>query len=215
MLHWDADAIVLSGADSRDDKIIRLLLETDELVPAVVRFARRPGKSSKGPRIQPLSSVHVMLRGKDSDELALLETVHVESAHAVLKGDLVRFALASTMAEVVLQLVPDWGQEPGVHALLLKALQHLDDPNARVGEELLTLFELRTLDLAGILPPLESLAELPASVREALLAWRAGSWKALPQAEVRAASRVLEQALVSASGRPLVSRAFLDQVLGM
>lgn len=215
MLRWDADAIVLSGADSRDDKIIRLLMETDEVIPAVVRFARRPGKSSKGPMIQPLSSVHVTLRGKDSDELALLEMVSVESAHAFLKGDLLRFALASTMAEVVLQLVPSWGQEPGVYALLSKALQHLDDPNARVGEELLALFELRTLDLAGVLPPLESMAELTLTVREALLAWRAGSWKSLTQQEVRAASRMLEQALLSASGRPLVSRSFLDQVLGM
>ncbi len=215
MNHWDAEAIILSGADSRDDKIIRMLLETDELVPAIVKYARKPGKSSKSERIQPLGRVHVMLRGKPSDELAYLENIAVESPHAFIKGDLLRFGLATTMAEIVLHLVPDWGQEPGIYTLLAKAMAHLDDPKARAGEEILALFELRTLDLAGVLPPLDSLAELPLNVREALEAWRQGAWKALSPQEVRAACRVLEQMLASASGRPLVSRAFLDQVAGL
>lgn len=132
-----------------------MLLETDELVPAIVKYARKPGKSSKSERIQPLGRVHVMLRGKPSDELAYLENIAVESPHAFIKGDLLRFGLATTMAEIVLHLVPDWGQEPGIYTLLAKAMAHLDDPKARAGEEILALFELRTLDLAGVLPPLD------------------------------------------------------------
>jgi DNA repair protein RecO len=215
VLHWDVDAIVLSGADSRDDKIVRLLTESDELVPAVVRFARKAGKSSKASRVQPLTTVHVALRAKPSDELALLETVNVEAVHAVLKGDLVRFALASSMAEVVLHLMPDWGQEAGMFALLSRAFEHLDDPEAKISEELLLLFELRTLDLSGVLPPLEAIVELPPSARESLAAWREGRWRPLPPTALRPTARFLEQALTSASGRPLVSRAFLDQVLGV
>lgn len=213
MQRWDADAIVLSGADSRDDKIVRLLLETDEVIPAVVRFARRAGKSSRGAKVQPLTTVHALLRGKPAEDLAVLEEVAVEAPHAVVKGDLLRFALASTMAEVVLVLVPDWGREEGVYALLARALAHLDDPAAKVGEELLLLFELRMLDLGGVLPPLESLAELSRSSREALEAWRSGRFSPLSPPDVRAVGRFLEQALAAASGRTLVSRAFLDQVL--
>lgn len=213
MQRWDADAIVLSGADSRDDKIVRLVLDTDEVIPAVVRFARRAGKSARGSKVQPLTTVHVLLRGKPSDDLAVLEQVAVEAPHAVIKGDLVRFALASTMAEVVLALVPDWGREDGVYALLSRALAHLDEPTAKIGEELLLLFELRMLDLGGVLPPLEALAELSRSSREALESWRAGRFSPLSPQDVRAVGRFLEQALAAASGRQLVSRAFLDQVL--
>lgn len=215
MLRWDADALILSGADSRDDKIVRLLLETDELVPAIVKYARKSGKASKMARIQPLTRVHVTLRGKASDELAVLESVGVEDAHAVLKGDLLRFSLASAMAEVVLHLVPDWAREEGVFTLLSRALARLDDASARAGEELLLLFELRMLDLAGVLPPLEEIVELPSAAREALEAWRSGRWVPLPAPALRPTARFLERALTSHSGRSLASRAFLDQVLGI
>lgn len=215
MLRWDADALILSGADSRDDKIVRLLLETGELVPAVVQYGRKAGKSSKASRIQPLTTVHVTLRGKASDELAVLETVNVEDAHAVLKGDLLRLSLASAMAEVVLHLVPDWGREEGVYDLLSRALSHLDDAATRVSEALLLLFELKMLDLAGVLPPLEEIVELPLGSREALEAWRSGRWVPLPASALRPTARFLEHALTSHSGRPLASRAFLEQVLGI
>jgi len=215
MLRWDADGVIVSGADSRDDKIIRVLLATDELIPAVVKYARKAGKSSKMAHIQPLTTVHATLRGKASDELAVLERVDVETTHAVLKGDLLRFSLASAMAEVVLHLVPDWGREDGVYALLSRAFARLDDPSARATEELLLLFELRMLDLAGVLPPLEEIVELPAAAREALEAWRSGRWVALPAPALRPTARFLERALTSHSGRPLSSRAFLDQVLGI
>jgi len=213
MLTWDADAIILSGADSRDDKIVRLLLATDEVIPAVVRFARKAGKSSKGGRVQPLTTVHVTLRGKPLAELAVLETITIENTHAVLKGDLLRFALGSAMAEVVLHLIPDWAQDAGIYGLTTRAIEHLDDPASKVGEELLVLFELRMLDLAGVLPPLASIPELPASAREALAAWRTGRWLPLPPAAVKPTARFLAEALASASGRPLSSRTFLDQVL--
>lgn len=214
MLTWDAEAIVLSTADSRDDKIVRLLLESDEVVPALVRFARRGiKKASRAAKLQPLSVVHVSLRGKPADELATLEAVSAETPHAIVKADLVRLALASTMAEIVLQLVPDWGREEGVYALLSRALGRLGDAQAKASEALLALFELRMLDLGGVLPPLETIEELPASSRAGLEAWRQGRFVALPEREVRAICRVLERALLAASGRPLASRAFLEQML--
>lgn len=209
----DADALVLSGADSRDDKIIRLMLETDELMPALVRSGRKSGKSSRASRVQPLSLVHVTLRIRPSDELAFLETATIERPHAVIKADLRRFALATTMSEVVLQLIPDWGREDGVFQLLVRALGHLEDPTATISEALLVLFELRILGLAGVLPPIASLAELSPSAREALESWRQGRFVPLDPSEVRASARVLERALASHSGRPLASRAFLEQIL--
>lgn len=141
MRHWHATGIILSANDSRDDKIIRLLLDTDELVPAIARNSRRArGKSSKASQLQPLSTVAVALRAKGeadvswgaaaetSPELALVERIDLVHPYPVIKGDLERFAIASAMCEAVLHLVPDWGVEDGLHALVERALGHLDRP---------------------------------------------------------------------------------------
>jgi recombinational DNA repair protein (RecF pathway) len=139
MRHWHATGIILSANDSRDDKVIRLLLETDELVPAIARDGRRArGKSAKASQLQPLSRVAVALRARgeadvawgeaaeSARELALVERIELDYAYPSIKADLARFALASAMCEGVLHLVPDWGVEDGLHALVERALGHLE-----------------------------------------------------------------------------------------
>lgn len=218
-------AFILSGADSRDDKIVRLLMEDDECVPALVRQGRRAtGRSSKVGRVQPLTLVRVSLRAKPTDDLALLETVAVERAHTVMKGDLLRLALGSCMAEVVLHLCPDWGREPGLFDLLARALDRLDRPapegglapaQARdaPGEDWLLLFQLKALAAAGVLPPLGELAEVPREGRDVLAGWLEGRWQPLDPTSARVIGPLLERALTDASGRPFRSRALLAEAL--
>ncbi len=202
MRHWHATGIILSANDSRDDKVIRLLLETDELVPAIARHGRRArGKSSKASQLQPLSTGSVALRARGeadvtwdsaaetSRELALVERIELTHAYPAIKADLERFALASAMCEGVLHLVPDWGVEDGLFALVERALGHLERPRegrnaadqhqerpregrnaadqhqersseALAGRDLLALFYVRLLDRAGLLPASDELAQL-------------------------------------------------------
>lgn len=215
MRHLDGQAIIVSSADSRDDRIVRLLMDDDEMVPALVKQGRRAtGKSSKVGKIQPLTAVRVTLRAKPGDDLAVLETVAVERPFAVVKGDLLRLALATCMSEVVLHLCPDWGREPGMHELFARALERLDRASGEAPtEDWLLLFELKALQSAGVLPPLEELAEVPSEGRAAMLGWLAGKWQPLDHVSARVIGPILERALTDASGRPFRSRALLNEAL--
>lgn len=243
MRHWHATGIILSANDSRDDKVIRLLLETDELVPAIARHGRRArGKSSKASQLQPLSTVSVALRARGeadvawdsaaetSRELALVERIELTHAYPAIKADLERFALASAMCEGVLHLVPDWGVEDGLFALVERALGHLEHPregrNAAAqpaGHDLLALFYVRLLDRAGLLPASDELALLspPAgpplspAAAETLALWREGRWRPLPPEASAPTLALLAQILTHASGRPLLSLALVADVLAL
>ncbi len=218
LVERDARAIVLSAADSRDDRIVRLLLDSDELVPAFAKFARKSSGRGKSPRtslLQPLTAVHVRLRSKGSDDLATLSEIAMDVPFAVIKGDLLRTALASAMCEVVLHLVPDWATEEGLFSLLSRALHHLDKPTEKVHESLLLLFELRVLDMHGILPPFDELPELPTEARLVLESWRSGRFVPLPDHCLRPTARILESSLSAVSNRPLLSRTLLEAALSV
>jgi len=207
-------ALILSGADSRDDKIVRLLMEDDELVPVLVKHGRRSsGRSSKAGSIQPLTAVRVIVRAKPAGDLAVLEQVAMEASYAFVKGDLLRLALATCMTEVVLHLCPDWGREAGLYLLLARALDGLERADARPGEDWLWLFELRALAAAGVLPPIDEWAEVPREGRETLQAWLEGRWLPLDAISARVIGPLLEGALTSASGRVFRSRALLSEAL--
>lgn len=208
--------VVLSSADSRDDRIVRILMDNDELVPAVVRYGRKTQRRSgpKGALVQPLSLIRTVLSAGASEDLAVLDEAALEDAHATLKGDLLRTALGLAMTEVTLHLIPDWGVDPGAHDLLVRALVHLDKPGVQASEELHLLFLLRSLDRAGVLPPLDEVVEIPVAAREVLTAWREGRWAVLPGGTARAVARFLEGALTAMSGRQLQVRRFLDDALG-
>ncbi|PIE20103.1 MAG: DNA repair protein RecO [Proteobacteria bacterium] len=210
---WDGSALVLSSADSNSDRILRFITEDDRLVAAVARRARRSAKRGQD-RLQPLSLASVALTLRERDDLAVVNRGSTDHAFATLKGDLIRYALATTMAEVVLLLVHEFGREAGVYQLLGRAWRALDDPTREPGEDLLLLFELRALALGGTLPPPESLTGLSPAARETLAAWLEGRWRPLPDADRGRVARTLEGFVADASGgRRLKSRAFLDQVL--
>ncbi|MCC6623544.1 MAG: DNA repair protein RecO C-terminal domain-containing protein [Deltaproteobacteria bacterium] len=214
----EGEGLILSGADSRDDRIIRLLMADDELVPAIVRQGRRPGKRSKVGRIQPLTAVQVTLRARPADDLAVLETVVVERPFAVVKADLLRLAMATCMAEVVLHLCPDWGREPGVHDLLRRAWERLDRPSSGATGDAVTidwliLFELKALAASGVLPPIEELAEIPRAARESMAGWLEGRWAPLDRDAAAVAQRTLEALVTSASGRPFRSTSLLAEAM--
>lgn len=205
-------ALVLSGVDSKDDRIVRLLCDDDTLVPAIARGARRVGKKgSLGAHIQPLSRITVELVPADEGhDLAVLRSALTEEPYAVIKGDLARTALAWAMAEVVLHLVPEHAREDGLFALLERALTHLETPSTVPREEHFLLFLLRMLDGQGILPPLDELPEVSSSARATLTAWREGRFARLEDGDKAHTARFLERALTALTGRPLASRSLLD-----
>ena len=209
----EVDALVLSCVDARDDRVVRLLTSDDALLAAIGRQQRRAGSRRTEERLQPLTRIRAHVSDRPGDDLALLQGVATTHAFATVKADLVRFALASTMAEVILATVPDGASEPGLHDLLARAWTWLDTPAHGPSEDVLLLFELRALTLAGALPPVADLPGIDDRARVTLAAWLEGIWRPLAPEDVRPVAHCLEGLISDASGRPLRSRAFLDDVV--
>lgn len=207
------DALVLSCVDSRDDVIVRLLSPDLGNTPAVARHARKSVKRQLRAHLQPLTRVEVTVALRPNQDLGVVESATAHEPFACVKGDLVRFGVATVMVEVVLHLVPDHGHEPGMYELLLKALRHLDDPRHAATEELLLLFELRALALSGVMPPLEDVPGLGDEARATLAGWLGGHWARLAEDDRARVGRVFDALVEATSGRQLKSRAFLSTVL--
>lgn len=210
----ELEALVLSGVDSRDDRILRLLTADDQLLPVIARSARRATpKGSMSSRLQPLSLVRIELASGPQDDLARVVSAETLRPFIIVKGDLLRTALVSAMAEVVLHIVPEHAREDGLFELVIRAFVHLDEATTAAREELFLLFLLRVLDQQGILPPLEDLPELSTGARETLEQWRAGRFVKLAIEDRPHTGRFLERALIAFSGRPLLSRSLIDAAL--
>lgn len=206
------EALVLRTADSGDDKVVHLLTPEFGHVPAFAKSARL-SQRRKANHLDVLSRVEVRLTGRRARELARLDAPRTVEVFNSFRHDLIRFALASAMADVVLHLVPEHGHLHGAYELLLRALRHLDGAEATPSEDLLLLFELRMLEGSGVLPGLADLAGLPEASREVLAHWQAGHWRPLPDGERATVGRVLEGLIEESTGRPLKSRRFLDAML--
>lgn len=206
-------ALILMSVDSKEDKILTLFTERFGRIGAVARHARRSQKRFRG-HIEPISLAEVAIHIDPNRSLARVYEAHALETFSAIKSDLRRVALASTMAEVVLQVVPEYDHEPALYVLLVRAWDYLNQPDNAPDEDHLLLFELRVLDHSGFLPELERIPGLPSSARETLEAWRAGRWQPMrSRGDRRATARILEGILAEQSGRGLRSRAFLDQAL--
>ena len=205
-----AEAIVLASHEARSDRVITLLTEEGGRFPSYAKGAMASTRRF-GAHVEPLTRAHVELSVGGSGMPRLLSASTIES-HAVLKADLLRFSLASTMCEIVLHLVPEHGREDGVYGLLKRALGHLNRPEVEAGEDHLLLFELKMLGLGGMLPELGQL-DVDDSVQEVLESWLSGTWRPLERSGRQRLAHQLESRIQDASGRALKSRAFLDQML--
>lgn len=207
-------ALVLASYDSKDDKIVQLFLEDAGRLAAVARHARK-SKRRFGAHIEPLTLSEVVVRTRPDWELGRLERASTVEGFPIVKSDILRMALAMTMGEVVLMVLPEHDHDPELYALTVKAWQHLNDPRANVTEDLLLLFELRTLQFTGFLPDLDEFTPIPAEAREVLKGWLSGRWQPLTPSQRRRVATVLEGLLADQAGRGLRSREFLNEALDL
>ena len=206
------EAIVLTSADVRDDRIVHLLTQTHGRQPVVARHARKSVKRFGG-QLQPMTRIEATLTLHSDRELGRLNGSRELEGYRQLKGALDRFGYGSVMLEVVTHLVPPHGHEPGVYELLGRALRHLDTVTEAT-EDVLALFELRMLRGLGILPALDAFPGLTPEVIEVLEGWLEDRWAPLPKGTMAATTAALEGLIQSTSGRRLRSREVLEELLG-
>ena len=206
------EAIVLSTQESREDRVVTLLTPERGRIPAYARGAARSQRRF-GAHIEPLTHVDAVIVVRREGQMYGLRQSSARSGFPTLKSDLLRLSLVTTMVETVLHLVPEHGNEPGVFPLVLRALGHLNRTETEATEDLLALFEVRLLLLAGLLPEVRDIAGLPETAIAPVNAWLQGHWEPLPEEARTDTCRALEILIQETSGRPLRSRPFLDELL--
>ena len=206
-------ALILDRHKVNSDVIVHAITEEYGRLSAAARHARRAKKRFRG-HLESLTLVELTFRHRPDWDLSRLDDARVVKAFPILKGDLLRLAMASVMAEIVLGFTQHGLVEPEVYHLTCRAYDTLDDPGRSINESLLVLFELRTLLLSGFLPSLDEVFgnEHPATAH--CQAWLNGTWKPMdPKLAQQSAAR-LERIIEDHLGRPLRSRALLDEALG-
>jgi DNA repair protein RecO (recombination protein O) len=145
------DAIVLrTWKLGEADRIVNLLTKGHGKVRAVAKGVRKTN-SRFGARLEPTSHIAVQLyQGRELDIVTQAEAVDTFRA---IRGDLERFAGASTMLEAVDQVAQERQAVPRLHALLLGGLRTLDASDAPL---VVAGFLLKLLDLEGLRPAVEA-----------------------------------------------------------
>ena len=119
-------AIVLSALRySETSKIVRLATRDFGVQSAIAKGALRP-KSRFGASLQVLSEGQAHLLVKEHRELHILAAFDLGRLHVGLAGDLERFAIACTLAEVMLRFAPP-DPHPESFDLLQHALEELEE----------------------------------------------------------------------------------------
>lgn len=139
------DAVVLrTWKLGEADRIVNLLTRGHGKVRAVAKGVRKT-TSRFGARLEPTSHIAVQLyQGRELDIVTQAEAVDTFRS---IRGDLDRFAGASTMLEAVDQVAQERQSVPRIHELLLGALRTLDatDPPLVVPGFLLKLLAIEGL----------------------------------------------------------------------
>lgn len=129
------------------DRIIVLLTADGQKLRVVAKGAKRPGgrfAAAASPLCELSASLHLG-RG-----LHTLNQVEVVTSHRRLREQLDRLAFALFMAELIDLATVEAGDQAGFHQLLTASLQQMEEVTRP--DSLLLQFEVRLLDLLGLLP---------------------------------------------------------------
>ncbi len=208
-----AQALILDRHKVNNDIIIHALTEHHGRLGAAARHARTSKKRFRG-HLESLTLVEITFRNRNDWDLARLDDARIIHAFPILKGDLLRMAMASVMAEIILGFTQAGLVDPELFHLTTKAYRTLDDIDRNMDESLLVLFELRTLMVSGFLPPLEDVfgKEHPATAQCNL--WLQGTWQPMDANLAQQSAERLERIIEEHLGRPLRSRELLNEALG-
>ncbi|GAB4274883.1 MAG: DNA repair protein RecO [Coriobacteriia bacterium] len=133
------------------DLILTILDESGGQVRAVAKGARKP-QSKTGARTEPFTVIEALLHeGRSLDILREVETV---ATFDVLRGDLLRTAAASVVAEVLDKATRDAPAEPVVFELALATLEALTRAEVRALPAVVSGFMLKCMAFIGFRPVL-------------------------------------------------------------
>jgi DNA repair protein RecO (recombination protein O) len=157
MLYRDEGVVLRTYKLGEADRIVVLFTRGHGKVRSVAKGVRKT-KSKFGSRLEPIS--HVALQLYEGRELDIVTQVESLDHFRAIRDDLDRIARASSMLEVVDQMVQEGGPNPRLYQMLIGALRALAEHN---GPLVLPAFFWKLLALEGYLPILDACAECGAT----------------------------------------------------
>jgi DNA repair protein RecO (recombination protein O) len=151
------EAIVLRTYNlTESSKIVVLLTPSRGKVRAVAKGIRR-AKSKFGSALEPMTHIETQLYFKENRELQTLSQGVTCASFPAIRSDLTRLGLASVMCELMEQFVQENDESSRAFVLLLVSLNTLASMSKNYSS-LLISFYLKTLEISGLAPGLESCA---------------------------------------------------------
>ena len=151
------EAIILRYTNYGDaDRIVTLLTLEHGVCSAMARNARNSRRRFGG-SLQPFNRVRVLWQRRRHGGLPQLAEVELLAAVPEVMANLEALALAAYACDLVTALVPQEQSVPEIYLLLVAFFAYLPSAASCVGARL--LFELRLLELLGLLPHLGHCAQ--------------------------------------------------------
>jgi DNA repair protein RecO (recombination protein O) len=152
----DTRAILVRQVDYGDaDRVVTLLTEQCGILAAMARGARSSRKRF-GASLSFFVEAEAQIQHRGSDLLPILLRYEAVRTFPGILKDLAAISQASYVTEVVGALCPPDQPEPSLYALLVEALERLDQ--GKVSSSALRVVELRALGASGYLPRLNACA---------------------------------------------------------
>jgi DNA repair protein RecO (recombination protein O) len=153
VLYRDEGVVLRTYKLGEADRIVVICTRGRGKVRAVAKGVRKT-KSRFGARLEPTSHVALQLyEGRDLDVVTQAESL---DAFRGIRDDLDRIARASSMLEVVDQMVQEGGANPPLYKMLVGALRSLDAHDSPL---VVAAFFWKLLALEGYRPILDACAE--------------------------------------------------------
>ncbi|MDF1581299.1 MAG: DNA repair protein RecO [Desulfuromonadales bacterium] len=170
-IHSD-EAIILHSRDYGEaDRIVTALTRNHGLLRGFARNARKSRKRF-GPALEPFALLKLIWNPPRSGELSSLREAEILDLRTGLRRDLPTLALAGYGLELTERLTPEGDLHTEHFALLNAFLDHLGAVGAAPTAKL--LFELRLVQLAGLMPHLLHCAICNAPFTEDIVPFSAG-----------------------------------------
>lgn len=148
-----AHAIVLNAVDySESDLILTFYTEEFGKVKGIAKGARKSRRRFVGTLDAP-SHIRGVFHHNNKSDLVRVEAATLAEGFSGLKSDLMRYANACCLLELVSETTREGQSGPGIYGLLLEFLHLLE--TAVFDPALLCFFEIRLMAMAGFQPHLD------------------------------------------------------------
>ncbi|MGQ9603682.1 MAG: DNA repair protein RecO [bacterium] len=153
-IHRTHGVVLRSRKVRESSKIVLFFTRDFGKISVVGKGSLRP-KSKFGASLELFTRCAIMFYSKQNRNLHTLSHAEILSSYENLKKDVVKFAYGGVVAELVEKFCPNEEQNRAIYELLVKTLSEIDVAQRDQIEIILSIYELKFLELIGYAPQLD------------------------------------------------------------